>query len=86
MRNAGKLSGWSSAEQVVEALEALGMAGIITKREDIRVRIEQARQKTEPKPKYVAHHYPTTRAVLVQGKLADTVRARLAEWQAGQRQ
>ena len=32
VRNAGKLSGWSSAEQVVEALEALGMASIITKR------------------------------------------------------
>ena len=86
VRNAGKLSGWSSAEQVVEALAAIGMAGIITKREDIRVRIEQARQKTEPKPKYVVYQYPTTRAILVQGKLADTVRTRLAEWQAGQRQ
>ena len=72
---------------VVEALEAIGMAGIITRREDIRVRIEQARQvKTQPKPQYVVYQYPTTRAVLVQGKLADTVRARLAEWQAGQRQ
>ena len=86
VRNAGKLSGWSSAEQVVEALAAIGMAGIITKRENIRVRIEQARQKTEPKPKYVVYQYPTTRAILVQGKLADTVRTRLAEWQAGQRQ
>ena len=75
-----------SAEQVVEALDALGMASIITRRWDIRVRIEQATHCKGEKPQFVAYQYPTTRAVLAQGKLGDTVRARLAEWQAGQGQ
>ena len=80
----GKLAGWSSAEQVVDALQAVGLPGSIVKTEDIRVRIEQPTQGS--KPQYVLHYYPTTGAVLPQGKLAATVRARLAGWQAGRAQ
>ena len=86
VQKTGKLTGWSSAEQVVTALAAVGMEAVITKREDIRVRIEQATHFKGMKPQFVVYQYPTTRAVLAQGKLGDTVRARLAEWQAGQRQ
>ena len=86
VQKAGKLTGWSSAEQVVTALAAVGMEAVITKREDIRVRIEQVTHCKGVKPQFVVYQYPTTRAVLAQGKLGDTVRARLAEWQAGQGQ
>ena len=91
VQKTGKLTGWSSAEQVVTALAAVGMEAVITKREDIRVRIEQATHgdphvEQAMKPQFVVYQYPTTRAVLAQGKLGDTVRARLAEWQAGQKQ
>ena len=81
-RVSGKLAGWTDAEQVVEAMAAIGMEGKITTREDIRTRIEAPTQFGF-KPRYVVYHYPTTRAVLCQGKLADDVRARLADWQAG---
>ena len=80
----GKLGGWASADQVVEALQAVGMPGTITKREDIRVRIQPAQGGA--KPQYVVYYYPTTRAILAQGKIAETVRARLAGWQAGRAQ
>ena len=81
-RVAGKLTGWTNAEQVVQAMAAIGMEGKITRTEDIRTRIEEPTQ-FGLKPRYVVYHYPTTRAVLCQGKLADDVRARLADWQAG---
>ena len=82
-RVAGKLTGWTNAEQVVQAMAAIGMEGKITKKEDIRTRIEEPTHFKGLKPRYVVYHYPTTRAVLCQGKLADDVRARLADWQAG---
>ena len=77
----GKLGGWTSAAQVVEALQAVGMPGTITKSEAIRVRIQPAQGGA--KPQYVVYYYPTTRAILAQGKIAETVRARLVGWQAG---
>ena len=77
----GKLAGWSSAAQEVGAMQAVGLRASIAKTEDIRVRIEQTTQGT--KPMYIVYYYPTTGAVLPQGKHAHTVRARLAGWQAG---
>ena len=63
-RVAGKLTGWTNAEQVVQAMAAIGMEGKITKREDIRTRIEEPTHFKGLKPRYVVYHYPTTRAVL----------------------
>ena len=49
---------------------------VITRREEVRVRIVEA---TEWKPSYIITYHPTTGSLLVQGKRASEIRARLAD-------